>query len=228
MTSHQFSVKVDTNIEKCKDNLINSLTQSKNIKGLRCGISQGRLATTKNETSSIMKAILNIPEDSITIDKRMARSKSNYKVIKGCLNNQNVATINTRGMNSYQPTHNRSINKSYIDTREQRNNLNFLYMNPNDSTPKKEFMATYFNCKEEVTKVNKSFQLPIPIKVLSQSKKSTKLTTKDSLNNVVEENIEELHMNLVAQYQKIQRLLRKLEPNDTDLVDSNKTSKDES
>lgn len=240
MLSQPLSVKANTSMSKFKGDLISSLAQPKNIKGLHSGISHGRLATTKNETGGIinMNAVITSPEENIRLDKRMVRSKSNYKTTKSCLNNQSVITINARGMNGYQPTHNRATNKSYIDNREQRkvSNLNFIYLNPTkanliqfDSSPKKQFLATakFLNlqAKEDLPKINKSFQLPIPIKVINQSKKSTKFTTTDTLTNQIEENIEELHMNLVYNYQKIHKVLRKVELNDIELIDSNDISK---
>eukprot|EP00826_Nyctotherus_ovalis_P062049 TRINITY_DN8909_c0_g2_i1.p1 TRINITY_DN8909_c0_g2~~TRINITY_DN8909_c0_g2_i1.p1 ORF type:complete len:211 (-),score=29.85 TRINITY_DN8909_c0_g2_i1:77-709(-) len=207
--------------------------QPKHIKGLHNGISQGRLATTKNENSVMVNV-----QESIKADKRMVRSKSNYRS-KVCLSNQSVITVNSRGMNGYQPTHNRATNKSYIDNHEQRKapHLNFAYFNPTkasltqlNSTPKKQFLATtkFLNlqAKDDLPKINKSFQLPIPIKVVSQSKKSTKFTTQDSLNNPIDENIEELHIHLVSQYQRIHKLLRRVELNDIELVDTYEISKD--
>lgn len=203
---------------------INSLFLNKNGSG---NISRNILATSKKMNS---KKLLRTNDIGVKI---LRKSRSNYKGPQVCINNRNGISLNSRGMSNYQPTHNRNLNKSCINSNEKFkvNELTQIYVSKSNNYQLPEHTVKNNDLKfvqltninkllkvhkgETLNSINKNLQLPVTKSVIS--KKSTKFNTSESCN--LEEGIEEMHMVMVSHYQKIYKVLKRVELRDIEEID---------
>jgi len=173
------------------------------------------------------------------INKSTSSSKSLYKSYIGSYNHQSDLASKTRNLRSSSKPNNNinsTVSKIYGQTQSDQETRKSLSRYKKGRNTAGMSHSQFIDINNILKDPKASHVLPRieentrPNSKNKRSKKSTKYTTDESCKTL-EDGIEEMHMALVAHYQKVKRMLRKVEVKESiklkDCLDSNKPHENE-